>query len=238
MDTFWTWDELDIHFITPAALETAYILGNINNGSAQAVVTSVNNTPIIVVGDSRECCIETATKELPDAEYHKRVDVENMPATPVQWGALTHLFRVIYYKGQPRLIRGGADYAVSTLRTWPGGPLVPSPIETIGYMSYDEKLYVDSNKTMYLCADVRDLLCCVTVMGESINQHKTGFVSKTLGDVLIDALEAGVESMFYRGSLHDILELARDMRSFAMREITDGSDDPEETLINKIKKGF
>ena len=238
MDTFWTWDELDLNFTTPPALETAYILGTIIDGNPQAVVTSVNSTPIIVVGDSRECCIETALKELPEADYIKRVDVESMPATPVQWGALTHLFRVIYYKGKPRCIRGGADYSMSTIRAWPSGPLVPSPTETIGYVAYEDNMYISKDKTMYLCADVRDVICSLHVIGPDVDPAKATLVCKTLGDVLIEAIEAGVESMFYRGTLHDVIDLARDVRSFAFREITESGDDPEELLINKIKKGF
>jgi hypothetical protein len=241
MDTLWQWDKTDLFFVTPKSLETVYILGSIKDGYPSAVTSSINGNALIVVGDDKECCIRTAMEKHDAYDVIDDIDVSLYDATPVQWGAISHLFRTVYYKGKPRCIRGGADYTVSNLRCWPGGPLFPSPVEPAGYIAYNNKPYVSNGSVMYLTPDARDYAACMEIIRKSgeceFDWNEFEFVNTNLGEVVLLAMKHEVDTIFYRGADYDARDLAINMRLFAEVEMQDMTGDPEEALLSKIDEG-
>lgn len=240
MDTLWQWEKTDLFFITPKALETVYILGDIKDGYPSAVTSNINGNALIVLGDDKECCVKTANQKHSSFDLVDNIDVTKYEATPVQWGAISHLFRTVYYKGQPRCIRGGADYTVSNLRCWPGGPLFPSPVEQAGYVAYNKRPYVSKSGVMYLTPDARDYAACIEIIkstgedGYEFDGYEFEYVTVNLGEVILLAMKHQVDTIFYRGAEYDARDLALNMRVFAEVELQDMVGDPEEALLSKI----
>lgn len=240
MDTLWQWEKTDLFFITPKALETVYILGAIKDGYPSAVTSSINGNALIVIGDDKECCIKTANEKHESFIKDDDIDVSQYDATPVQWGAISHLFRTVYYKGKPRCIRGGADYTVSNLRCWPGGPLFPSPVEPAGYVAYNNRPYMSKDGVIYLTPDARDYAACMAIIHEAgeggyeFDGHEFEFVNTNLGEVILLAMKHDADTIFYRGAEYDARDLARNMRIFAELEMQEAIGDPEEVLLSKL----
>ena len=96
MDTLWQWDKTDLFFITPKALDTVYILGDIKDGYPSAVTSNINGNALIVLGDDKECCVKTASQKhssfelVDDIERKEGIKIHTTTIDP--WNELTEEF--------------------------------------------------------------------------------------------------------------------------------------------------